>query len=77
MLACQDFDISEPIEKTRKKAGMLLNGHTDHRKTNPIIYILNCGKVCLSTLLFGAELWTLFNTNYVQILENVKPSVDT
>ena len=33
------LDISEAIEKTRKKAGMLLNGCTDRRKTNPTIYI--------------------------------------
>ena len=33
------LDISEAIEKTQKKARMLLNGCTDRRKTNPTIYI--------------------------------------
>ena len=48
------LDISEAIEKTRKKAGMLLNGCTDRRKTNPAIYIKLWRKVCLPTLLDGA-----------------------
>ena len=51
--------ISEAIEKIRKKAGMLLNGCTDRRKTNPTIYIKLWRKDCLPTLLDGAELWTL------------------
>ena len=38
---------------------MLLNGCTDRRKTNPTIYIKLWRKVCLPTLLYGAELWTL------------------
>ena len=33
------LDTSDAIEKTRKKAGMLLHGCTDRRKTNPTIYI--------------------------------------
>ena len=53
------LDISETIEKTRKKVGMLLNGCTDRRKTNPTIYIKLWRKACLPTLLDGAELWTL------------------
>ena len=53
------LDISEAIEKNRKKEGMLLNGCTDRRKTNPTIYIKLWRKVCLPTLLSGAELWTL------------------
>ena len=53
------LDISKAIEKARKKAGMLLNGCTDRRKTNPTIYIKLWRKVCLPTLLHGAELWTL------------------
>ena len=51
--------ISEAIEKIRKKAGMLLNGCTDRRKTNPTIYSKLWHKDCLPTLLDGAELWTL------------------
>ena len=53
------MDISEAIEKTRKKAGMLLNGCTDRRKTNPTIHIKLWRKVCLPTLLNGAELRTI------------------
>ena len=53
------LDIPEATEKTRKKAGMLLNCCTDRRKTNPTIYIKLWRKVCIPTLLHGAELWTL------------------
>ena len=37
---------------------MFLNGFTDRRNTNPIICIKLWLKVCLPTLLNGAELWT-------------------
>ena len=46
--------ISGAIEKTRKKAGMRLNGCTDRGKTNPTIYIKLWRKACLPTLLYGA-----------------------
>ena len=62
------LDISEAIEKTRKKAGMLLNGCIDRQKTNPTIYIKLWRKVCLPTLLDGAELWTL-NSSLLADLE--------
>ena len=32
-------DVDEAIEKSRKKAGMILNGCTDRKNTNPLIYI--------------------------------------
>ena len=32
-------DVVEAIEKTRKKAGMILNGCTDRKNTNPLIYV--------------------------------------
>ena len=32
-------DVDKAIEKTRKKAGMILNGCTDNKNTNPLIYI--------------------------------------
>ena len=49
---------------------MLLNGCTDRRKlkTNPTIYIKRWHKVCLPSLLCGAELWTL-NSSLVADLE--------
>ena len=54
------FDIHEAIEKTRKKAGMILNGCTDHKKkTNPAIYVKLWKQVCLPSLLFGSELWII------------------
>ena len=30
-------DVDEAIEKTRKKAGMMLNGCTDRKNTNPFL----------------------------------------
>ena len=51
------FDIDEAIEKTRKKAGMILNGCTDHKKTNLTIYVKLWKQMCLPSLLFGSELW--------------------
>ena len=62
------LDISEAIEKTRKTAGMRLNGCTDRRKTNPTIYIKLWRKVRLPTFLYGAELWTL-NSSLLADLE--------
>ena len=50
------LDISEAIEKTGKKAGMLLNAvlnaRTERRKTSPTIYIKLWRKVCYPTLLY-------------------------
>ena len=53
------FDIDEAIEKMRKDAGMILNGCTDHNKTNPTIYVKLWKQVCLPSLLFGSELWII------------------
>ena len=59
MLARQDL-IPLKLLKTRKNVGMFLNGCIDSRKTNPTIHILKLWhRVCLPTLLYGAELWTL------------------
>ena len=44
--------ISEAAGENSKKAGMLLNGCIDGRKTNPTIYIKLWRKVCLATLLW-------------------------
>ena len=52
-------DVDEAIEKTRKKAGMILNGCTDSKNTNPLIYIKLWRQACLPTLLFVLELWIL------------------
>ena len=59
-------DVDEAIEKTIKKAGMILNVCTDRKNTNSLIYIKLWKQTCLPTLLFGSELWILRQT---QILE--------
>ena len=54
----QDLIYLKRLNKTQKKAGMLLNGCIHRRKTNPTIHIKLWRKVCLPTLSYGAELWT-------------------
>ena len=60
-------DVDEAIEKTRKKAGMILSGCTDRKNTNPLIYIKLWKQACLPTLLFGSELWILSQTKVLQL----------
>ena len=36
-------NISDNIDKTRKKAGMIFSSNVDRRKTNPLIYMLSAG----------------------------------
>ena len=58
---CGSFssNISDNIDKTRKKAGMIFSSNVDRRKTNPLIYVKFWRQACLPSLLFGAELFTL------------------
>ena len=58
---CGSFasNISDNIDKTRKKAGMIFSFNVYHRKTNPLIYVKFWGQTCLPSLLFGAELFTI------------------
>ena len=58
---CGSFasNISDNIDKTRKKAGMIFSPNVDRRKTNSLIYVKFWGQACLPSLLFGAELFTL------------------
>ena len=58
---CGSFasNISDNIDKTRKKAGMIFSSNVDHRKINPLIYVKFLKQACLPSLLFGAELFTL------------------
>ena len=58
---CGSFvsNISDNIDKTRKKAGMIFSSNVDHRKTNPLIYVKFWRQACLPSLLFGAELFTI------------------
>ena len=59
-------DVDEAIEKTRKKARMILNGCTNSKNTSPLICIKLWRQACLPTLSFGSELLILRQT---QILE--------
>ena len=52
-------NISDKIDKTRKKAGMIFLSNVDCRKTNPLIYVKFWRQACLPSLLFGAELFTI------------------
>ena len=62
-------DVDEAIEKTRKKAGMILNDCTDRKNTNPLIYIKSWRQACLPTLLFGSELWMILRQTQILELE--------
>ena len=58
---CGSFssNISDNIDKTRKKAGMIFSSNVDRRKTNPLIYVKFWRQACLPSVLFGAELFTI------------------
>ena len=60
---CGSFasNISDNIDKTRKKAGMILSSNVDRRKTNPLIYVKFWRQACLPSLLFGAELFYAYS----------------
>ena len=51
--------MTDNIEKTMKKAGMIFSSKFDRRKTNPLVYIKFWKQACLPSLLFGSELFTL------------------
>ena len=52
-------NVTDTIEKTRKRAGMIFSSKFDRRKTNPLVYIKFWKQACLPSLLFGSELFTL------------------
>ena len=58
---CGSFvsNVSDNIDKTCKKAGMIFSSNFDHRKTNPLVYVKFWRQACLPSLLFGAELFTI------------------
>ena len=58
---CGSFasNVSDNIDKTRKKAGTIFSSNVDRRKTNPLIYVKFWRQACLPSLLFGAELFTI------------------
>ena len=47
------------IDKTRKKAVMIVSANFDSRKVNPLIYVKFWWQACLPILLYGGELFTL------------------
>ena len=58
---CGSFasNVSDNIDKTRKKAGMIFSSNVDRHKTNPLIYVKFWRQACLPSLLLGAELFTI------------------
>ena len=58
---CSSFasNISDNIDKTRKKAGIIFSSNVDRLKTNPLIHVKFWRQAFLPSLLFGPELLTL------------------
>ena len=58
---CGSFstNVDENIEKATIKAGMIFSANFDRYKTNPFVYIKFWKRVCLPSLLFGVELFSL------------------
>ena len=52
-------NVTDNIENTRKKAGMIFSSKFDRPKTNRLVYIKFWKQACLPSLLFGSELFTL------------------
>ena len=52
-------NLEDNMDRTRKKAGMILKSNFDRRKLNPLIYIKFWSQACLPSLLYGSELFTL------------------
>ena len=59
--SCGSFasNISDNIDKTHKKAGMIFSSNVDRHRTNPLIYVEFWRQACLPSLLFRAELFML------------------
>ena len=55
-------NIDENIEKTRKKGGMIFSVNIDRQRTNPLIYVKYWKQVCLPSLLFDSEIFSLTPT---------------
>ena len=58
---CGSFstNVDENIEKATTKAVMIFSANFDRLKTNPFVYIKFWKQVCLPSLLFGVELFSL------------------
>ena len=55
-------NVEDNIDKTCKKVGLIFASNFYRRKVNLIVYVKLWKQGCLSSLLFGAELWTLTPT---------------
>ena len=55
-------NVEDNIDKTRKKAGMIVASGFDRRKVNPFLYIKFWMQACLPSLLYGVELFTFTPT---------------
>ena len=52
-------NVEDNIDKTRKKAGLIVASNFDRHKVNRLIYVKLWKEACLPSLLFGAEVWRL------------------
>ena len=52
-------NVTDNIQKTRKKAGVIFSSSLDRRQTNPLIFVKSWRQACLPSLLFGSELFYL------------------
>ena len=52
-------NVEDHIDKTQKKAGMIISSHFDRHKVNPFIHIKFWSQACLPSPLYGSELFTL------------------
>ena len=55
-------NIDDNMDNTRKQLGMIFSSDLDNRKVNPLMYVKFWRQACLSTLLYGAERFTLTPT---------------
>ena len=52
-------NVTDNIETTRKKVGMIFSSSFDRKKTNPLIFVKFWRQACLPSLLFGSEPFSL------------------
>ena len=54
-------NIEDNIDKTHRKVDLIFASNFDRRKVNPLVYVKLWKQAGLPSLLFGAELWTLYS----------------
>ena len=60
-------NVDDNIEKARKKADMIFSSDFNRHKTNPLIYAKFWRQICLPSLLFGAELFTMNASQLIKL----------